>query len=228
VILILAPHGYEGARALVGELAPFAAAATSWLDFVAAPSSLHHPHFERSTITVGGRTVSVTDIRAVVNALPAVMPGELTVYDVAEREYQAAELHAWLTFFLTALPCLVLNRPSALSLAGPALSPLGWFHLAQKAGVPIAPTDLDSRAQAAATLAPSRAVEEATWVDGMTARTQAERHTAAVAHHAGVDYLTAWYDDKLRFTGAQSVPDLASRVTRGAIVQRLTKCTHPS
>lgn len=177
-------------------------------------------------VTVAGNAVPVTAIRAVVNALPAVMPGSLAVYEAEEREYQAAELHAWLAYFLSALSCPVLNRPSPLSLGGPVLNPLGWLHLARAAGIPVSPVEVSSQDPPTAPAAPGSERVEVIWVNGMSVRTAAEEYTAALARSCGLAYLNAWYDDdesgNPRLAGARSVPDLASEPTRRALIAALT------
>jgi hypothetical protein len=225
VILVIAEPGDQGASALVAELAPRPALAVSWVDFAAAPSCLHHPHFEDSRVTVAGAALSVAAIRGVVNALPAVIPESLDLYDATEREYQAAELHAWLSYFLSALTCTVVNRPSALSLAGPVLNPLGWLHLARAAGIPVAARVVSSDDLATARSVAADRTEPVIWVSGMEARTAAQEHTATLARRSGVAYLEAWFEDDgaggVRLKGASSLPDLASQRSRRAIVAAL-------
>jgi hypothetical protein len=224
VILVIAGDGDAGAEALVAELAPLPATAVGCLDFVAGRSSLRHPDFDASTLTVGGCRLSVGAITGVVNALAAVVPAALTVYDVEEREYQAAELHALLVYFLTALRCPVINRPSRLGLVGPVLNPLGWFHLARAAGLPVVVGEVTSEDPATARAAASRGNVEARWAEGMIPRNAAEQLTAALARRCGLGYLEARYEDGsggLRFAGARSVPDLASRETRRALATAL-------
>jgi hypothetical protein len=225
VILVIAEPGDQDAALLVAELAPRPAAAVSIVDFAAAPSCLYHPDFEASTVTVAGRSLPVRDIRAVVNALPAVLPGSLSVYEIEEREYQAAELHAWLSYFLSALSCPVINRPSTLSLGGPARGALGWLHLARAAGIPVAPVAISSDDPSGALAQPAPGRLQVTWAPGMTERTLAEEYTGALARRSGVAFLEAWYaeDDSgnVRFAGARSVPDLASEATRRALLAAL-------
>jgi hypothetical protein len=225
VILVIAEPGDQGAASLAAELAPLPAAAVSMVDFAAAPSCLHHPDFEASTVTVAGRSLPVREIRAVVNALPAVLPGSLSVYEIEEREYQAAELHAWLSYFLSALRCPVINRPSALSLGGPVRGALGWLHLARAAGIPVAPLAVSSDDPGGAPARPAPGRVGVIWAPGMEERTLTEHYAGALARVSGVAFLEAWYDEdgsgNVRFAGARSVPDLASEATRRALLAAL-------
>lgn len=54
----------------------------------------------------------------------------------ADREYAAAEAHAILVAWLTALDCPVLNQPSGRGLVGPVLSDAEWLAAAARAGLP--------------------------------------------------------------------------------------------
>jgi hypothetical protein len=225
VILVLAPAGDAGAAALVAELAPARASALSCVDLVSSHSCLRHPDFAASTLTVAGDRVAVGEISAVVNVLPAVVPAQLTCYDAAEREYQAAELHAWLAFLLSALECPVVNRPSSLSLTGPVLNPLGWMHRARACGLPLAAMAVCSEEPTAPAPVPASRRVTVTWVRGMAARSTAERCTETLARSCDLVHLRAWYvvDDRgqARFAGARSLPDLACERTRAALVDAL-------
>jgi hypothetical protein len=226
VILVLAPAGDPGAAALVAELGPARASALSCVDLAASRSCLCHPDVGASTLTVAGACVAVGDISAVVNVLPAVVPAELTCYDAEEREYQAAELHAWLAFLLSALRCPVVNRPSSLSLTGPVLNPLGWMHRARACGLPLAGMAVCSDDPTPATTVPESRRVTVTWVLGGTAaRTAAERCTARLGRSCDLVHLRAWYvvdeSGQARFAGARSLPDLACERTRAALVDAL-------
>src|SRR5258708_1980427 len=114
MILVLASIGDESADAFAHEFPADTAAVFTCFNLAGERSSLPHPAFSDSTITAGGRKIGVGEIEGVINLLPAVFPGELVFYAPEEREYQAAEFHALLVFFLSSLKCPVLNRPSRL------------------------------------------------------------------------------------------------------------------
>src|SRR5205823_3405004 len=139
MILVLASIVDEAAAAFASELGSATVASLlTCADLASAPLNLHHPNFEASTITVGGEAISVGLLTGVVNVLPVILPDEILFYDEAEREYQAAEMHALLTFFLTRVACPVINRATATSLTGPFLNPFGWRQLARSLGIAVA------------------------------------------------------------------------------------------
>jgi hypothetical protein len=72
------------------------------------------------------------------NLLPAVFAEELSFYAEEERAYQTAELQALIVYFLSSLPCPVVNRPSTVSLTGPVQNPAAWLAVASAAGLPVA------------------------------------------------------------------------------------------
>jgi hypothetical protein len=90
---------------------------------------------ETSMAVVGGQRIAARDLRGVVTRLPAVSEADLEHIAEPDRAYVAAEMHAFLLSWLTALRCPVLNRPAPACLAGPAWrperkrgarSPRGW------------------------------------------------------------------------------------------------------
>jgi hypothetical protein len=66
---------------------------------------------------------------------PAVAAEELRWIAAEDRAYVAAETNAFLVSWLDALPCTVLNRPSANALSGPGWSQRQWQLAAARAGV---------------------------------------------------------------------------------------------
>lgn len=225
MILILAGPADEGAAALADAFAPAPAAVVGLAELASEPSVLRYPSFGDSAITAGGERIGVADIAAVVNLLRAVIPEELNFYDPTEREYQAAELHAWLTFFLASLACPVIGRPSPLSLNGPVLGPLGWRHLALRAGLALAPLELDTEDLEAGSPVPLASQIAVTVVDGRAVTpsgTPADEYAVRLGRHAAVEHLRAWFTHAdARFAGATAVPDSGCEATRAAIVARL-------
>jgi hypothetical protein len=91
---------------------------------------------ERSRFVTGGRRYSIDRIRGVLTLLPVVFPRELTHIVECDRDYVAAEMTAFLIYWLSALPCPVLNDPQAGSLCGPNWRPEQWAIAAENAGIP--------------------------------------------------------------------------------------------
>lgn len=100
---------------------------------------LHADDTDSAVCVVDGRSVPQSAITGVLTRLPCVSPRELTHIAAADRPYVAAEMTAFLLFWLSHLRCPVLNRPTASCLAGPLLRPEQWVHLAARAGIPVEP-----------------------------------------------------------------------------------------
>lgn len=136
MIVVVAPRLDPAGQDLVESWAAFGAAllgaedltSPGWVFDVADPGT--------GTAVVEGRAVPVEAICGVVTRRPAVLAEELRVISADDREYVAAEVNAFLLAWLAALPCAVVNRPTATSLCGPAWSPLRWAATARRAGVP--------------------------------------------------------------------------------------------
>ena len=222
MILVLVAAGGASAPSAAA-LAPLEAEVVSLEELAAEPSALHDPGFERSELTVSGRRVRVGDLTGVVNLVPAVPPELLTFYDEEERDYQAAELHAWLSFFLSSLRCRVVNRPTPVSLTGPALTALSWIRLARAAGILTAPLTVDSRDVRAALRGPEPDGDDVVCLGGRVVSPASRSDPSAVrlAEAVGVTYLRAWFDRDSRLLGATSVPDLRPESTRRALADYL-------
>jgi hypothetical protein len=223
VILVLVAA--DGAAApSAADLFPLEAEVVALEELAAEPSTLFDPDFGRSELTAAGRRVPVSALRGVINLVPAVLPVLLTFYDEEEREYQAGELHAWLTFFLSSLACPVVNRPTAVSLTGPALSALSWLRLARAAGVATAHVALDSRNVGRSLRRPVPDGDDVVCVGGRAVSatgSHAEDAAERLARAVGVEYLRAWFDGDGRLIGATSVPDLRPEPTRRALAAYL-------
>jgi hypothetical protein len=93
----------------------------------------HEPHLSRAV--VGGQIVNCAEIAGVLTRLPSVLPDELPHIVAADRSYVAAEMNAFLTAWLSAIPCTVINRPTASCLMGPNWRQEQWVHAAARAGL---------------------------------------------------------------------------------------------
>ncbi len=225
---MLAALGDDEAAAFADDLAcEGPACLVTCLDLASAPLNLCHPEFGTSTITLKGKTLRLDRITGIVNLLAAVRPEELLFYDEAEREYQAAEIHALLSFLLASVKAPVVDRATAGSLSGPFPNPLGWRRLAQQLGLPVAAIDIDS-ADFRHPFGPSAGLTavDVACVGGCVVTptgTDADGHTLALARAGGVEHLRASYlrDDegRLRLQAAHATPDHRSAATRAALAR---------
>jgi len=141
VILVLANHRDLGARRLVEQWRPHDArlmtladlSRPGWRHYLGDPGELGPPHAEIAVAS--GELVPVASIRGVVTRIPWVVTEDLPHVVEGDRPYVAAEINAFLTAWLTRLPCPVVNRPSPSSLMGAPHAAEGWIAIAARAGL---------------------------------------------------------------------------------------------
>jgi len=230
VILVLASLADQDAVAFAKEFADAAAISVlTCRDLAEDHTVLRYPDFASSTLTINCRKIAIGEIEGVINVLPAVFPEELVFFPPEEREYQAAEFHALLTFLLSSLPCPVVNRPAAGSLSGPCLNPIGWYHLAQGLGIPVSPIrlDTDNFNNPFAARRADPIISVTCLGDRVIAPsgTTGDRDTIALSRQAKVDYLTALYTaseaGRPELAAVRAVPDLRDGVARRALIDYL-------
>jgi hypothetical protein len=94
-------------------------------------------HLSASTAVVEGKVIPMSEISGVMSRLSAVLPHEIPHIVEGDRLYVAAEMTAFLSAWLTALPCPVLNRPAATYLLGPTWRSPQWMQAAARLGIPV-------------------------------------------------------------------------------------------
>ena len=82
-----------------------------------------------------GQRRATRDVTGVLVRLPAVRAVDLPHIAEADRDYAAAEMTAFLAYWLSALECPVVNRPTPSLLMGPAWSVARWLALARDLGM---------------------------------------------------------------------------------------------
>jgi len=95
-------------------------------DMTAPGWTLHPGACAASTFVVSGRRRTMSAIRTVYVRLPCVTPYELVHVRPEEREYAAAEVHAFALAWLSELGHRVLNRASPFLLAGHPVDLAAW------------------------------------------------------------------------------------------------------
>jgi hypothetical protein len=148
VLLILASPGDVEAHALAAAWSSYQAAVVTWSDLSRA-GWCYTSHCAdaaawniggSASCCVGGRVVPASDIEAVLTRAATVDPADLVEIAEHDREYVAAEMHAFLVAWLTALGGRVVNRPTPRSLRGPHWPAEVWVHLAASISIPTRPT----------------------------------------------------------------------------------------
>jgi hypothetical protein len=180
------------------------------------------------TAVLGGRERATKDIRGVLTRLSAVTDLELTHIVPADRAYVAAEMTAFLTCWLSTLPCPVLNPPTPVSLTGPNLRSEQWALAAARLGMALQPAPVRLGLQAPAEGSSQTATATVTVVgdrafgdtpEALRRRAiQLARATEALL--LGVSFSSLQPD--ARFTGVTTCPDVDSPEAADAVLELLT------
>lgn len=186
------------------------------------------PSSGRSTAVIQGEATDSREISGVLTRLPSIGTGELGHIAAAERPYVAAEMNAFLLWWLSDLACPVVNRPMPPRLCGPAWRPERWCTVAARLGVPVEPIhrvaagpDRDHGepdVSSVVTVVGSAGIGD---VDALLAD-RARRLAAA----ASADLLRVTFsgtDGDARFAGAHPDADLSDERVRDAVLELLER-----
>ena len=86
---------------------------------------------------VAGELVDPDQLAGVVVRTPCVVEQDLPFIAADDRAYVAAEMTAFLAWWLWRLPCPVLNPPTPACLCGPGWPPIQWVQRAAAMGMPV-------------------------------------------------------------------------------------------
>ena len=139
MLLILASRVDEGAEWLAAAMPPGSAVLVTPADLSVSGWRVDSAALEGAVFVAGGRTVEVRAITGVVCLLPYVFDRELVQIEPESRPYVAAEMTAFLRYWLSVLDCPKLNPPSASCLSGPGWRLERWHMAAVAAGLPTQP-----------------------------------------------------------------------------------------
>jgi hypothetical protein len=135
LLVVLASRHDVVARQLVERWEPYGACLLTCRD-LSEPGWIYRladPAVARAVI--GGRPVDAGEIRGVLSRLPWVTEDELPHIVRSDRSYVAAEMSAFLMFWLSELTCPMLNRPSPGRLNGPPWRREQWIAHAAQVGL---------------------------------------------------------------------------------------------
>jgi len=88
------------------------------------------------SIVANGQQWPIRSVSGVVSRLPCILARELFDIQPDDRPFAAAEATAFALFFLSSIPCPVVNRPTPNCLNGPNWQPEQWVRACLEAVVP--------------------------------------------------------------------------------------------
>ena len=119
MIAVLGSELDEAALSLVDAWSRAGAVLISARDLCTRGWVFHANSGDDGSFVAAGVRRPVAILSGVLVRRPAVAAEELRWIAAEDRQYVAAEINAFLVAWLAALPCRVLNRPTATSLSGP-------------------------------------------------------------------------------------------------------------
>jgi hypothetical protein len=186
-----------------------------------------------STAIINGRGIKQSKIAGVVTRLSWIWEGELVHIVAHDRGYVAAEMSAFLVFWLSGLTCPVLNRPTANSFNGPGWGRERWNFAASEAGMRV--DSICRRASLAVLPADDAAVQErhdqvSVTVIGEQCLGNADKTLKGQARRlatiAGVDFLEVQFgsaDADAAFVGINTFPDIDNAAIADAALSYLRR-----
>jgi hypothetical protein len=182
---------------------------------LSVPGWRHYAHCAgASTAVVDGVPIAVGDITGVLTLMPAVIEAELDQISAEDRSYVAAEMHAFLFAWLSALRCPVMNRPDGGCLSGPPWTVERWTWEAHRAGFDTGPHESIEAAQLdAVTIVGDQVFPKA----AVTGRLPVER----LARQAGLETMSVMLS-RGRFVCASARPHLTTPGVSEALLSRLS------
>jgi hypothetical protein len=235
VVAVVAHPGDRASAALVRRWSSHDALLLTGADLSRPGWNLTYPGAAGATVVIDGRRIDTAEIDGVLVRTPAIAGDELAAVVAGDRDYCAAEMTAFLTWWLTELRCPVVNRPTAVSLAGPGWSEATWHVVAARHGLarPAARwraaqhRDRYAAGRRPTPPSPQPDVRVVTVVGGRCvgpADARLARYATALARAAGVDALAATFrtaSDPPEFLRAGPWVDITDAAIAGALLERL-------
>ena len=227
VILVVANRRDAPARAFVERYAAHGVCLLTPADLSIAGWYHRLGDIDTAVAVVAGHSLAARDIVGVVTRLPCVVEEDLGHITPIDRAYVAAEMNAFLRFWLQALPCPMLNRPTPLSLSGPLWRHEKWVHTAARLGMLVTP----ARRRVVCALAPPTPAHLPSAVSTVTIVGQRSvgdvdqvlaTQARALADAAGVDLLAVQFSAPgpgAVFVRAHLWPDIAAAGVAEAIYE---------
>jgi hypothetical protein len=180
---------------------------------------VHHWRNGRHNSSVASEVrLPTRHVRLVVSLLPAITPAELGHVVAPDRDYVAAEMHAFLRFWLSELTCPVINGPTGSALCGPGWSMRRWRWAAADAGFELASTEFHAAPLQRITVIGesviardvSQSLQERALLLARAAHVDLLTILIAVNQFVGSWLAPNWRDQEVAAAAAQYLSDLAT------------------
>ncbi len=190
--------------------------------------SAYSHEFDKSCITADGNILPVKSITGVVTLIPAIFSWELIQIKKEDREYVAAEMTAFMIYFLSCLKCPKLNPPSPSCLSGFNWRHEHWIKKAFELKIPVQPIEINSREEIKNNY-PNGKLITITIIGDQYCGTDDQlliAYAFRLAKHTGIELLQVnfieYSNDEIYFLSASQFPDIDDNSVRKAIVDYFT------
>jgi hypothetical protein len=139
LIVVFANIDDQSARRFVRRWEALGASLMTPADLSCSGWSCNSRNPTEARFVVGGHIHAAREIDGVLVRSPTVLADELASITPTDRSYVAAEMNAFLVYWLSVLDRPVLNRPTPRCLGGPGWYPQHWIHCAASVGLQTAP-----------------------------------------------------------------------------------------
>jgi hypothetical protein len=212
MLLVVASQVDPIAYRLIHELPKGTIALLTCLDLSLSGWRVSSTDADPSVCIASGQLLEEHEIEGVLTLLPCIFERELVHIDPRERSYVAAEMTAFLTFWLSRLGCPKLNAPSGGCLSGPGWRPEQWMTAAAEAGLPVKSIRRGTR-PAERGEPPSKAVVTVVGDQCLgDPRPELRQRARSLASAAGLGLLAVEFEEgrgDYLFSAASPFPDLA-------------------
>lgn len=189
----------------------------------------HDVAIRHDCAVIDGQPIADAEIQGVLTRLPWVTDAELPEIVAPDRAYVAAEMSAFLLFWLSGLACPVLNEPTPTCLSGPGWRPERWTRAAAEIGMAVRAVQRDSRWKVAPTVfapaTPVTVVGSQVFGEVHPELRQRARLLAELAH---VSLLTVRFCNAERgaeFLSADASPSLDDHSVRAAVLEHFSSAS---
>jgi hypothetical protein len=173
------------------------------------------------TIVIGGQIMSARRVTGLVNLLPHIGEFELLRIRKADRPYVVAELSAFLTWWLGAVPFPVFNRPTPGSLSGPAWRFEQGEAACHRTGIPVERSIPDERKPDRAGPAAAEEIATTTVVRGRCHGTRFPEECTVLASLTGAAFLQGHFVKRRGrwvFSGVNLFPPITQPFIRDILI----------
>ena len=184
--------------------------------------------FAEGAICADGEVLPVRHIHGLISLLPVIPAEELLQIEAADRPYVAAEMNAFLTYFLHRLDCPKLNPPALGSFLGCNWRPEQWLTAAAASGFDVRPVCRSTtRKEDYSSESVAGELKVLTLVgDKLIGKTSNSllRRARQLRRRAGTTYLQILYREtggKPEFVTASVLPNLSDPAISEAILEYL-------